>query len=238
MKPSCPLKVRFPMHVISFSNPKGGTGKSTTALLVAEQLALAGKAVALIDNDPSQNLMHWQSDREGRGLPTAFKVFPKSDPDNFDTLITNLDKTYDFAIVDMEGVKDLMASVVTMSSDLVVIPMQASPMDARNAASQLSIIKLASRHLKRPIPHVFVFTRTNATIVTRLYRAIKEEMDRLPILGVNLVERAAFKHMHEDGSLLTELDPKIVSGLANASQNALELTQAILDFMKGRGGDE
>jgi chromosome partitioning protein len=221
------------MHVLSFSNPKGGTGKSTTALLVAEQLSLAGKKVAIIDNDPSQNLLYWQSVREGRGLKKLFEVFPKSDPDTFDSLIADLQKNNDFTIVDMEGVKDLMASVVTMSSDLVVIPMQASPMDARNAASQLSIIKLAARHLKREIPHVFVFTRTNATIVTRLYRAIKEEMKNLPILDVNLVERAAYKHMHEDGSLLSELDPKIVSGLDNASINAKQLTGSILDFMKG-----
>lgn len=221
------------MHIISFSNPKGGTGKSTTALLVAEQLSLAGKKVAIIDNDPSQNLLFWQSVRVGRGLKNMFDVYPKSDPDEFDSLILNFKGNYDFTIVDMEGVKDLMASVVTMSSDLVVIPMQASPMDARNAASQLSIINLAERHLKRSIPHTFVFTRTNATIKTRLYRAIKEEMKSLPILDVNLVERAAYKHMHEDGSLLSELDPKIVSGLDNASKNALQLTRAILKFMEG-----
>ena len=162
-----------------------------------------------------------------------FDVLPKSDPDTYDETIAQLEKEYDFAVVDMEGVKDLMASVVTMSSDLVVIPMQASPMDARNAASQLSIISLAARHLKRPIPHVFVFTRTNATIVTRLYKAIKEEMKSLPILEINLVERAAYKHMHEDGSLLSELDITAVSGLNNAIQNARELTRALLTFMSG-----
>ena len=220
------------MHIISFSNPKGGTGKSTSALLVAEQLALAGKKVAIIDNDPSQNLLHWRTSREERGLPALFDVFEKSSPETYDDTIMDLGQTYDFAVIDMEGVKDLMASVVTMSSDLVVIPMQASPMDARNAASQLSIISLASRHLKRDIPHVFVFTRTNATIATRLYKMIRAEMKNLPILDTNLVERAAYKHMHEDGSLLSELDPILVSGLEKAKQNGLDLTRALLNFMK------
>ncbi len=220
------------MYVICFANPKGGSGKSTAALIVAEQLSHSGQRVVLIDNDPSQNLVQWSKDRQARGFEEAFKVEPKSNPDNFDSLIEELEKTYDFAIVDMEGVKDLMSSVVTMSSHLVVIPMQASPMDARNAASQLSIVKLAQRHSGREIPHRFLFTRTNAIIRTKLQNAIRAEMGDLPILDVNLVERAAYKHMHEDGHLLSELDPDTISNLPKAQENAVALINSLVVVLK------
>jgi len=42
------------MPVISFANPKGGTGKSTSALILALELAHRGGKVALIDCDPNQ----------------------------------------------------------------------------------------------------------------------------------------------------------------------------------------
>lgn len=42
------------MPVISFANPKGGAGKTTTALLAATQLAEAGATVAIIDADPER----------------------------------------------------------------------------------------------------------------------------------------------------------------------------------------
>ena len=220
------------MHTIAFSNPKGGTGKSTSALLLAEQLARNKMSVAIIDNDPSQNLVHWSEMRKRAERPIPFTVYKKATPENYDELVDEISDDTDVLIVDMEGVKDLMANVVTMTADLVVIPMQASPMDARNAASQLSIIKIASKHTKRKIPYCFVFTRTNATIATRLYQSIRTEMGDHPILSVNIVERAAYKHMHEDGSLLFELDEKLVSGVHKAQVNAFEFTQAIIDRLK------
>ena len=218
------------MHTIAFANPKGGTGKSTSALILAEQLASSGLKTAIIDNDPSQNLLHWYKERRDAGLPEIFKVFEKRTPENYDELVDKLDANFDMLVVDMEGVKDLMASVVTMSADLVVIPLQLSPMDARNAASQVSIVRMASKHTKRAIPYTFLFTRTNAIIKTKLQKSIQAEMHNLPVMSVSLVERAAYKHMHEDGQLLSEL--REVSGLEQAKANAIAFAQEIIDILK------
>lgn len=219
------------MIVVSIANPKGGSGKTTMALLLAEFFTHAGKSVCLLDNDPTQNLVHWKIAREGRGLASPFQITERTSPDEYDNLIDTFSEEFDICIVDTEGVKDLMASVVTMSSDLVLIPLQASPMDARNAAAQLSIIKLAERHTKRKIPFRFVFTRVNAAIATKLFTAISTEMEGMPVADTRLVERAAYKHMHEDGALLSELDDKSVSGLANAKENALSLVKEVYEVL-------
>ena len=44
------------MFVITFANPKGGSGKTTSAMLLAEQIALSGGRVAILDLDPNANL--------------------------------------------------------------------------------------------------------------------------------------------------------------------------------------
>ena len=43
------------MRVVAFQNQKGGVGKSTLSLLVAEQLAQSGRKVIFLDNDLFEN---------------------------------------------------------------------------------------------------------------------------------------------------------------------------------------
>lgn len=43
------------MKVISFQNQKGGVGKSTLSILLADQLSDHGKSVVFLDNDPQAN---------------------------------------------------------------------------------------------------------------------------------------------------------------------------------------
>ena len=42
-------------HLVAISNLKGGVGKSTTTMMLAEGLALRGKKVLVIDLDPQSN---------------------------------------------------------------------------------------------------------------------------------------------------------------------------------------
>ena len=47
------------MPVIAFANPKGGAGKTTSALLLATELANKGAAVTVIDADPERWISQW-----------------------------------------------------------------------------------------------------------------------------------------------------------------------------------
>ena len=47
------------MPVVSMVSSKGGAGKSTAALIIAGEIASAGREVILIDADPNQPLVAW-----------------------------------------------------------------------------------------------------------------------------------------------------------------------------------
>ena len=50
------------MPTVVIASPKGGAGKSTTAVLLGTELAHAGANVVMLDCDPNQSLTLW-SDR-------------------------------------------------------------------------------------------------------------------------------------------------------------------------------
>ena len=53
------------MPVVSMVSSKGGAGKTTTALIIAGEIASAGRRVILVDADPNQPLVAW-ADRPGK----------------------------------------------------------------------------------------------------------------------------------------------------------------------------
>jgi len=59
------------MPVISFANPKGGAGKTTSALIPATQLSENGASVTIIDADPERWISQW-GDLSGHPENTRF----------------------------------------------------------------------------------------------------------------------------------------------------------------------
>ena len=47
------------MPTLSFASPKGGAGKSTSAVILATELALSGSTVTIIDADPNKPVSDW-----------------------------------------------------------------------------------------------------------------------------------------------------------------------------------
>ena len=58
------------MKVVSFLNPKGGSGKTTAVINVSTAMARAGYNIAVVDTDPQMSLTNWS--KSGKA---AFDVF-------------------------------------------------------------------------------------------------------------------------------------------------------------------
>jgi len=222
------------MPVISFANPKGGTGKSTSALILALELAHRGGKVALIDCDPNQVTAGWAKARKDAGQSVPFVAISNPGEEGIMDVLDDIVTEYPFVIVDLEGTASLMMSRTMSRSDLTIIPMQASPVDAKQAARAVGLIRVEEKMLRRTIPMRILMTRNNPAIKTRDERAITEQLAaaKVPMLEVPLHERAAFRALFSYNKTLRELTAKESSGLEKAQENAEGYAYYVINALK------
>ena len=139
------------MPIITFANPKGGAGKTTTALILATQLAENGASVQIIDADPERWISGW-GDLPGK--PDNIEITRDVTEDSIVDQIEEASARSQFVIVDLEGTASLMVANAIGMSDLVLIPIQGSSMDARGGAKTIRLIANQAKMARRNIPYL------------------------------------------------------------------------------------
>lgn len=220
------------MAVISFVSSKGGVGKTTSAVVLAGELAAAGRKVVLIDADPNKPLAVWSSLRTP---PDNLRVVID---DSAETVIDTIDEARsgaDFVIVDLEGTATDRAGYAVTRSDLVLIPLQRSFLDANEAAKSIRLVRQMCKVASRDIPYRAFFTRVPPALRERTARDIEQQFSdgAIPTLPVTLIDRAAYRTLFSIGGTLHDLDSDDVSGLESARENARAFAQAIIDTLRG-----
>ena len=225
------------MYVIAVANPKGGTGKTTVSLLLAEEIARAGGNACVLDCDPNQNVVEWKAGRDAEGRATPFEVVPRPREDDVVDWIDGAASSYDFLIVDLEGTAAQIVTFVLARADLVLIPFEPSPMEARQAARAFQLVRRTEKVIRRTIAQGAVFTRTNAAFATSEEKAVRRELEGtdVELLGVSLVKRAAFQRIFRDDLLLHELSAREVSNLEAAKANSALFSQAVVELLTRSG---
>ncbi len=116
------------MKMITVANPKGGSGKTTTAVELSAILALRGLNILLIDLDPRQDaLISCKIKPEGLSLATD---------------LGEIAAIYDFVFVDTPTAKNVMTEQAISLSDALLIPVDFSVSAIRVAkqfAEEISI---------------------------------------------------------------------------------------------------
>ena len=219
------------MPIISLANPKGGSGKTTTALILATELAARGAEVAIIDADPEKWISQWSA---LPGKPENIKIIGDVTED---TIVDQLDEaaqTSAFVIVDLEGTASLMVANAIGMSDLVLVPIQGSSMDARGGAKTVRLIRNQERLARRPILYSVVLTRTSAAITSRALRNVQEQLSAsgIEVTQTAIVERAAFRDLFDYGGDLSSLDPSSVSNIDKARINARDFAGEVVAKLK------
>ncbi len=152
------------MPTIVFASPKGGAGKSTSALVFATELAEARASVTVIDADPNKPLSRWA---QRPGKPEKLTVVADVSEDTIIDQIEEAARTSQFVIVDLEGTASLIVGMAISRADLVIIPTQGSQLDASEAVKAIRLVANMEKQGRRTIPSAVLFTRTSSAVRPR-----------------------------------------------------------------------
>jgi chromosome partitioning protein len=215
------------MPVISFANPKGGSGKTTLAMVLALELSRQGASVGVIDADPNAVIVDWATRRANNGLHVPFRVVSRPKESDMVATVGQLTRELDWVLIDLEGTASRLVSRAFARSNLVLIPLNPSPIDARLAAQAVKLVFEEGEALERTIPYRLVYSCYPAAVVSRSFKRINEEIrgENLPVLQEGLVQRAAFRDIFDFSATLEELTEPRTSGVDQARANAFSVAQ-------------
>jgi chromosome partitioning protein len=127
-------------------------------------------------------------------------------------------------VIDLEGTANQAMLYAAGKSDLVLVPAQPSRFDVVEAVKTIGVVRKAADLVGREIAHRVVLSRT-PVLRQRVADHSRAQFVRtdLPLLPVELVQRAAFQSMTYTGKAPWRQD-----GGEQAAANVSSLTDAIL----------
>ena len=221
------------MPTIVFASPKGGAGKSTSAVVLASELARTGADVVVIDADPNRPVSKWAKlDGRPANLSVIADVTEATVIDEIEAWAARVP----FVVVDLEGTASMTVAYAISRASLVIIPVQGSHLDAAEAAKAIKLIRQQEKAFDRRIPHTVLFTRTSTVIRPRLLRHIREELQgaNVPIMAAQMHEREAFRAIFSFGGTIDTLAPSQVSNLTAAATNARVVAAEVVSILRAK----
>lgn len=118
------------MMIVSITNAKGGTGKTTSSVYLATvaKKNLPDETVSIVDLDPQRSVSDWASMAEENGYDLPFVI-----TDDLQSAI----KDSDIVFIDCPPAFTSDVSHAIDISDLVVIPCECEPLSYRRAVKML-----------------------------------------------------------------------------------------------------
>lgn len=187
------------MKVISLANQKGGCGKSTIIMNLALNFALQKRRVILFDTDPQQSSYETLQVREDKLLKVV-AVYS----DIYQTL-EKYEPYYDYAFIDTPPHDTEIVTISVVCSDLVLIPVQDSPLDIRSTRVTVDLIGKA-KVLNPDLKSYFLLSRIQPqTILARELAEILEKRYETDLLKTQISNRVAYKYSLIYGKSVTEM---------------------------------
>ena len=167
--------------VISFSNQKGGSGKTTLSANLAVLWSNSGYKVAVIDADSQHSLTYWlEARKKYYGEDDIGITSYNLDVRNLKEEIKQIKRKYNFIIIDSPPSITFDTIQIIKASDRVFVPVQPSPLDLMATVPFLNLVKQEKKNpvifLNRVMPRVRL---TDAMILRLRYAGAKIARSRI-----------------------------------------------------------
>ena len=219
------------MAVIALASPKGGCGKSTTAIALAGAYAEQGYAVRIIDADPRQRIIRWaEAGLSGPGISVA-----TARAESIVAAIRTAEDEAQIVIIDVEGSANMVVPLAIAHANFVLIPANPSAPDVEDAISTVQIVQDTPSRGGGYVPHGLLWTRVSTGFQSREFAALAGQLAdaKVPVIG-QLVERTAYKSLFSYSTTLDQLPIDEVPGIAKARAEAMELANAVAEAILGK----
>lgn len=204
--------------IITIAQQKGGAGKTTMAAHLAVAWASSGKRkVAIVDIDPQGSLTQWHQMRERKfGEGHTSLTLSTISGWRVRNEIDRLKHTHDLIVIDSPPHTDAEARTAIRAADLVVIPLQPSPMDVWATSATIQMCK------QERVPVKMVLNRVHPQ--AKLTEAVSGEMIGLTAnrFGNRVIFAGALMH----GQGVTEAQPNSI-----AAEEVRALSKEIMTYL-------
>ena len=167
--------------IISFSNQKGGTGKTTLAVNLAVLWSNSKYKVAVFDGDSQKSLTSWiEARKKYYGEDDIGIDLHSYNPHTFVDDLINIKKKYNFILIDSPPSITYETIQIFKNADRVIVPVQPSPVDLMATVPFLNIVKKERKNatviLNRVLPRVRL---TDAMVMRLRYAGAKIARSRV-----------------------------------------------------------
>lgn len=129
--------------IIQVGAQKGGCGKTTVSINLAAELVRLGKDVCLVDADRQGTANSWAQIRSDMDLDEIHSVVQY---DKIHKTLKDLDKRYDFLIVDVAGRDSMELRSGLLAADILLTPFKPSWADLETMPHLTEVIEQAKTY--------------------------------------------------------------------------------------------
>jgi len=216
------------MAVVSICSTKGGVGKTTLVICLADAFARQGGSVVILDADPNGHVTAW---REMAGEDATVDVIPGVTEDTIQAHIEDVSGRYSIVLVDLEGAASQSVTYAIAWSDLVLMPTKTSGMDLQELYRTYAVVQRTEKALRRRIEARAVFSQIPA-LKNRISNHARSLVagKGIPALTTEILHRpSAYQGMH-----FTGVTPAHPEGDAKAASEIGAILSEVLEILDGQ----
>ena len=227
--------------IFAVANPKGGSGKSTVAILLAGEFSKHGYSVAIVDADPQGSAYQWHASSVARGLsPQGVDLVRAPDATALVAAIERL-HGYDVVVIDTPGYYGDVLIQSALRADLVVLPCKVHTFDASQVVRTIRNLEQRAQAANLPMsPHRVLFNEYDS--LDRNTRPLREvvaylDAEKVSVCANALYRRVTYRTMTTGHGTLHQMSDKDKS-VRKARYNADQVVRELLSASQGAAANK